>query len=57
MSSSPSASTSSLSERMAERRAKLRELNRLRNEARRLNHQEVVEEDRRDKEPKNMEAR
>merc|ERR1719369_109072 len=28
-----------------------------RNEARKLNHQEVVEEDRRAKEPKNMDAR
>ncbi len=35
----------------------MRELNRRRNEARKLNHQEVVEEDRRSKEPKNMEAR
>merc|ERR1719342_1201456 len=36
---------------------KLRDLHLKRNEARKLNHQEVVEEDRRNKEPKNMEAR
>ena len=36
---------------------KLRDLHLKRNEARKLNHQEVVEEDRRVKEPKNMEAR
>ncbi len=46
-----------VAQRMAERRAKLKELNRRRNEARQLNHAEVVDEDRRNKEPKNMEAR
>ena len=44
-------------ERMAERKKKLRDLHLKRNEARKLNHQEVIEEDRRAKEPKNMEAR
>ena len=39
------------------RMKKLRDLHLKRNEARKLNHQEVVEEDRRNKEPKNMEAR
>ena len=55
--SSSSAPPQSLSERMAARRAKLRDLNRRRNEARRLNHAEVVEEDRRSKEPKNADQR
>jgi len=44
-------------EKYAERMKKLRDLHMRRNEARKLNHQEVVEEDRRAKEPKNMEAR
>jgi len=44
-------------EKYAERMKKLRDLHMKRNEARKLNHQEVVEEDRRAKEPKNMEAR
>jgi len=44
-------------EKYAERMKKLRDLHLKRNEARKLNHQEVVEEDRRSKEPKNMEAR
>merc|ERR1711915_254521 len=44
-------------EKYAERMKKLRDLHLKRNEARKLNHQEVVEEDRRAKEPKNMEAR
>jgi len=35
----------------------MRQLHLKRNEARQLNHQEVVQEDRRNKEPKNMEAR
>ena len=42
---------------MAERKAKLAALHRKRNESRQLNHAEVVEEDRRSKEPKNMEVR
>jgi len=36
---------------------KLRELHKKRQEARQLNHAEVIEEDRRSKEPKNMESR
>jgi len=44
-------------EKYAERMKKLRDLHMKRNEARKLNHQEVVEEDRRNKEPKNEEAR
>jgi len=44
-------------EKYAERMKKLRDLHLKRNEARKLNHQEVVEEDRRVKEPKNMDAR
>jgi len=47
----------SVKEKYAERMKKLRDLHMKRNEARKLNHQEVVEEDRRNKEPKNMEAR
>merc|ERR1719462_875731 len=47
----------SAKEKYAERMKKLRDLHLKRNEARKLNHQEVVEEDRRAKEPKNMEAR
>ena len=42
---------------MSERMKKLRELHTKRQEARQLNHAEVVEEDRRNKEPKNMEQR
>ena len=42
---------------MKDRMKKLRELHQKRQEARQLNHAEVVEEDRRSKEPKNMEAR
>ena len=41
----------------SDRMAKLKELHKKRQEARQLNHAEVVEEDRRSKEPKNMEAR
>ena len=41
---------------MAERKKKLAALHRKRNESRQLNHSEVVEEDRRSKEPKNMEV-
>lgn len=47
----------SAKEKYAERMKKLRDLHTKRNEARKLNHQEVVEEDRRNKEPKNEEAR
>ena len=47
----------SVKEKYAERMKKLRDLHMKRNEARKMNHQEVVEEDRRNKEPKNMEAR
>jgi len=47
----------SAKQKYAERMKKLRDLHGKRNEARKLNHQEVVEEDRRTKEPKNMEAR
>jgi len=41
----------------SDRMAKLKELHKKRQEARQLNHAGVVEEDRRSKEPKNMEAR
>ena len=57
---SPGPSTSGsldVKSRMAERMAKLRSLHMKRTESRTLNHREVVEEDRRNKEPKNMEAR
>ena len=47
----------SAKEKYAERMKKLRDLHMKRNEARKINHQEVVEEDRRNKEPKNMDAR
>jgi len=47
----------SAKEKYAERMKKLRDLHMKRNEARKLNHKEVVEEDRRNKEPKNEEAR
>lgn len=57
MSSSETASSSSLASRMAARKAKLLNLHQKRNEARSLNHSEVVEEDRRKQEPKNQEAR
>ena len=43
-------------DRMVERKKKLAALHRKRNESRQLNHAEVVEEDRRSKEPKNMEV-
>merc|ERR1712062_257447 len=42
---------------MSERMQKLKELHKKRQEARMLNQAQVVEEDRRNKEPKNMEAR
>ena len=54
---STSSPGSSLKARMDERMKKLRDLHLKRNEARQLNHAEVVEEDKRAKEPKNMEAR
>jgi len=47
----------SAKEKYAERMKKLRDLHMKRNEARKINHQEVVDEDKRAKEPKNMEAR
>ena len=50
-------SSSDVKSRMAERMAKLRSLHMKRTESRTLNHREVVEEDRRNKEPKNMEQR
>merc|ERR1712038_409422 len=46
-----------MSTSMNDRIKKLRELHKKRQEARQLNHAEVIEEDRRSKEPKNMEAR
>lgn len=46
-------SSTSISDRMK----KLKELHKKRQEARQLNHAQVIEEDRRSKEPKNMEAR
>ena len=46
-----------MSTSMNERMKKLRELHSKRQEARQLNHSQVVEEDRRNKEPKNMEQR
>ena len=48
---------SSAADRMAARKKKLLELHQKRTEAGRLNHREVVEEDRRKKEPRNAEAR
>ena len=44
-------------ERMAERMRRLRELHSRRTEAQQLNHKEVVEEDRRQSQPKNWEKR
>ncbi|CAG0880760.1 unnamed protein product [Darwinula stevensoni] len=44
-------------EKRADRLKKLRELHRRRNEARQLNHQEVIEEDKRNKLPTNWEAK
>lgn len=53
----PSTSSSSTAEeKRAERMKRLRELHLRRNEARKLNHQEVVEEDRRKKLPANWDA-
>ncbi|KAE8745329.1 hypothetical protein FOCC_FOCC007877 [Frankliniella occidentalis] len=56
-SSSSSGSSMSFADRQAERMKKLRDLHLKRNEARQLNHQEVVEEDKRQKMPTNWEAR
>nr|CAG4650512.1 EOG090X0ECA [Sida crystallina] len=56
--SAPSGSgTSSFEAKKAERMKKLKELHLRRNEARKQNHQEVVEEDRRKKLPANYEAK
>ncbi|KAM7447836.1 pre-mRNA-splicing factorsyf2 [Porites harrisoni] len=51
-----SSSSSTAEEKRAERMKRLRELHLRRNEARKLNHQEVVEEDRRKKLPANWDA-
>lgn len=47
----------SFKEKQAERMKRLRDLHMKRNEARQMNHQEVVEEDKRNKLPSNWEAR
>merc|ERR1711971_1462861 len=52
-----SKSSFKMSTSKSDRMAKLKELHKKRQEARQLNHAEVVEEDRRSKEPKNMESR
>ena len=49
--------TTTAASRMAERKKKLMSLHSKRTESRQVNHAEVIEEDRRAKEPKNMEAR
>ena len=49
--------TTTAASRMAERMKKLKSLHSKRSESRQINHAEVIEEDRRAKEPKNMEAR
>lgn len=54
---SSSGKGASAASRMAERMKKLKGLHSKRNEARQQNHAEVIEEDRKAKEPKNMEAR
>ncbi|XP_046674124.1 pre-mRNA-splicing factor SYF2 [Homalodisca vitripennis] len=56
-SSSDSGKSLSFSEKNAERLRKLKELHLKRNEARQLNHKEVVEEDKRNSLPSNWEAR
>ncbi|XP_033121300.1 pre-mRNA-splicing factor SYF2-like [Anneissia japonica] len=56
-STKPSTSEVSAKDKKAERMKKLRELHLKRNEARKLNHAEVVEEDRKAKLPSNWEAR
>ena len=53
----PSSSNSTAASRMTERMQKLKSLHAKRTESRQINHAEVIEEDRRAKEPKNMEAR
>ncbi|XP_020622031.1 pre-mRNA-splicing factor syf2-like isoform X1 [Orbicella faveolata] len=53
---SSSSSSSSVADKRAERMKRLRDLHLRRNEARKLNHQEVAEEDRRKKLPANWEA-
>lgn len=53
---SSSSSSNSADEKRAERMKRLRDLHLRRNEARKLNHQEVAEEDRRKKLPSNWEA-
>uniref|UniRef100_A0A6M2DL93 Pre-mRNA-splicing factor SYF2 n=1 Tax=Xenopsylla cheopis TaxID=163159 RepID=A0A6M2DL93_XENCH len=50
-------SPKTFAERQAERMKRLKSLHRARNEARTLNHKEVIEEDARNKLPKNWEAR
>merc|ERR1712038_95897 len=54
---SSSTSNSTAASRMAQRMQKLKNLHAKRTESRQINHSEVIEEDRRAKEPKNMEAR
>jgi len=54
---SSSTSASTAASRMEERMKKLKNLHAKRTESRQINHSEVIEEDRRAKEPKNMEAR
>jgi pre-mRNA-splicing factor SYF2 len=46
-----------MSSAIKDRAQRLRDLHLKRQEARQLNHAQVVEEDRRNKEPKNMDAR
>lgn len=57
MSSAESANSISAKDKLAERMKKLKELHLKRNEARQLNHKEVIEEDKRNKLPANWEAR
>lgn len=52
-----SCETKTFTQKQAERMKKLRELHRLRNEARAQNHQEVVAEDARNNMPQNWESR
>uniref|UniRef100_A0A914VIN4 Pre-mRNA-splicing factor SYF2 n=1 Tax=Plectus sambesii TaxID=2011161 RepID=A0A914VIN4_9BILA len=52
-----SSCVSDAAKRLEEQKARLRSLHTRRNESRKQNHQEVVEEDRRDKLPKNYEAK
>lgn len=55
--SSESIPTKTFAQQQAERMKRLRELHRMRNEARTHNHHEVVAEDARNKMPQNWEAR